>query len=118
MNDVNTYNGNISSSPPSSFKRAENNDDSLRLDAHTSKNMKVKRPKITVNKLTAMLPTQKTFSDRDATKRMQEINTDIYEGAKKEKEKHEFNFKRYLTIFGIIALLTTAIAYFRKGRGK
>ena len=45
---------------------------------------------------------------------MQSINTDIYEGAVKEKEKHEFSIKRYFTIFGIIALITAAIAYLRK----
>ena len=117
MNEVinTTYNNN---SPPlksvNSFHQGEQNNGLMSLEAHSSKNMKVKRPKITVNELTASLPVQKVFSDKEATKRMQAINTDIYEGAKKEKEKHEFNLKRYATIFGIITLLAAAIAYFRK----
>ena len=86
------------------------------LDAHTSSDMKVKRPKITVNDLSFAINEKKLFSDAEATKRIQSINTDIYEGAKKEKSNHEINFKRYFTIFGILALLTAAIAYFRKGK--
>lgn len=94
MSEVNTYN----------------------LEAHTSTNMKVKRPKISPNDLAMILPKKKPFSDEEATKKMRAINTDIYEGAVKEKEKHEFNLKRYFTICGIIALLTAVIGYFRKGR--
>lgn len=94
MSEVNTYN----------------------LEAHTSTNMKVKRPKITPNDLAIILPQKKPFSDKEATKRMQAINTDIYEGAVKEKEKHEFNLKRYFTIFGIIALLAAVLGRSRKGK--
>ncbi len=113
MSDIQTYNYN--NSPPNFRSQGENG---LNLDAHTSTDMKVKRPKISPNDLTVMLQNKPVFSDKEATKRMQAINTDIYEGAKKEKEKHEFNFKRYFTIFGIIVLLTTAFAYFRKGKRK
>ena len=88
------------------------------LEAHNSANLKVERPKISPNDLMITLPVQKPFSDKEATKRMQTINTDIYEGATKEKEKHEFNYKRFFTIFGIITLLTGAIAYFHKSGGK
>lgn len=111
--ETNTYINNLSVKSKRSSKKEEPND-SLNLDAHTSNKMKVKRPKITVNDLKSVLPVQKTFSDKEATKRIQAINTDIYEGATKEKEKHEFNLKRYFTIFGIIALITAAITYFRK----
>jgi len=86
----------------------------FKLEAHSSKNMKVKPPTVTPNDLIIKLPKQKVFSDQEATKKMQAINTDIYIGAKKEKEKHEFNTKRYFTIFSIFALITAAIAYFRK----
>ena len=103
--------------PPTSLPQSEGKDNPFILEAHSSKNMKVKRPKVQPNDIKMMLPAQKTFSDREATKKMQAINTDIYESAKKEKEQHEFNTKRYFTIFGILALLTAAIAYFRKGRG-
>ena len=117
MSDLQTYNINnpITQAPS---VRGENAGEAFILEAHSSKNMKVKRPKIKPNDVKLMLPAQKTFSDRDATKRIQAINTDIYESAKKEKEEHEFNTKRYFTIFGILALLTAAIAYLRKGKGR
>lgn len=113
MSDIQTYNYN--NSPPNFRSHGENG---LNIDAHTSTDMKVKRPKITPNDLTVIPQTKPVFSDKEATKRMQAINTDIYEGAKKEKEKHVFNLKRYFTIFGIITLLTAALAYFGKGKGK
>ena len=94
MSEVNTYN----------------------LEAHTSTNMKVKRPKVDPNDLHLVLPQKKPFSDEKEKKKMRAINTDIYEGAVKEKEKHEFNLKRYFTICGIIALLAAAIGHFRKGK--
>ena len=116
MNEVNnTYNQQYISTPyprPSGEDKTE----MFELEAHTSTNMKVKRPKVTPNDLALILPEKKPFSDKEATKKMQLINTDIYEGAKKEKEKHEFNYKRYFTIFGILALLTAAFAHFRKGK--
>ena len=118
MTDIQTYNINnpISNSPQKYGDDSLSN--SYQLEAHTSANMKVKRPKVTPNNLNLILPNKKPFSDTEATKKIQAINTDIYEGAVKEKEKHEFNLKRYFTIFGILALLTAAAAYFRKGRGK
>ena len=118
MSDIQTYNINNPSLNAASLPVIKGEGVPLQLEAHTSCNMKVKRPKVTPNDISFTLPVHKTFSDSEATKRMQAINTDIYEGAKKEKEKHEFNIKRYFTIFGILALLTAAIAYFRKGRGK
>ena len=111
MNDVSTHNQNSLSASTAFLSK---NDGDMNLDAHTSSNMKVKRPKIVANNLSSPLLTKKYFSDKEATKRMQSINTDIYEGAVKEKEKHEFSLKRYFTIFGIIALITAAIHYFRK----
>ena len=116
MTEIQTYNINNLNYNHPSIRGGDNSQDSLNLEAHTSTNMKVKRPKVSPNDLTIILPDKKPFSDKEATKRMQTINTDIYEGTVKEKEKHEFNFKRYLSIFGIMALLTAAIAYFRRGK--
>ena len=116
MKEVNTYNYNKLPTQPNPVMRGGENNESMRLEAHTSSNMKVKRPKITPNDLSLVPSGKMPFSDREATKKIQAINTDIYEGAKQEKEKHEFNFKRYFTIFGIIALLTAACAYLRKGK--
>lgn len=145
MSEIQTYsiNNPTRKSKISSLPQGEGNS-SFNLEAHTSTDMKVKRPMVTPNDLTFIVPENKTYSDRDATKRIQTINTDIYEGAKQiqttnpkkygdakllqiinkdtyksvnqENEKHEFNYKRYFTIFGIFALLTAAISYFRKGK--
>lgn len=115
MSEIQNYSINNMPSPHSIISMKGESD--FNIEAHTSSNMKVQRPKVTPADLTINLPVKQVFSDRDATKRMQSINTDIYEGAKKEKEKHEFNFKRFFTIFGIIALLTL-IAGLRKSKGK
>ena len=116
MTEIKTYNINNLNYNHPSIRGGDNSQGSFNLEAHTSTNMKVKRPKVSPNDIKITLPDKKPFSDKEATKRMQAINTDIYEGAVKEKEKHEFNFKRYFTIFGIIALLTAAIACFRRGK--
>ena len=116
MSDIQTYsiNNPIPISPQ--INGGDNQIQPYQLEAHSSNDMKVKRPKVSPNDLKFLLPDKKPFSDTEATKRIQTINTDIYEGAKKEKEKHEFNLKRYFTIFGILALFTAAIGYFRKGK--
>lgn len=114
MSKIQTYN--INNLDSLCFKGRDNPNEAFNLEAHTSTNMKVKRPKVTPNDLVLVQTGKKPFSDAEATKKIQSINTDIYEGAKQEKEKHEFNFKRYFTIFGIIALITAAYTYFRKGK--
>lgn len=80
------------------------------LEAHYSTETKVKRPKLVAAEAPASLPKQVLFSNQDADKRMQQINTDIYEGAKKEKTKNDFDKKLYFKIFGGITLLTAGIA--------
>ena len=80
------------------------------LEAHYSTEIKVKRPKLVAAEAPASLPKQVLFSNQDADKRMQQINTDIYEGAKKEKAKNDFDKKLYFKIFGGITLLTAGIA--------
>ena len=80
------------------------------LEGHYSTETKVKRPKIVVADAPASLPKQVLFSNKDADKRMQQINTDIYEGAKKEKSKNEFNKSLFFKIFGGVTLATAGIA--------
>lgn len=80
------------------------------LEGHYSTETKVKRPKVVAAEAPASLPKQVLFSNQDADKRMQQINTDIYEGAKKEKAKNDFDKKLYFKIFGGITLLTAGIA--------
>ena len=114
MHEVNNYNTNlISNSKPINF--GENLPVQINIEAHTSNNMKVERPKVTANFLQS-LPMNNKYSYKEADNQLRQINTDIYEGTKKEKSKHEFNAKRYFTIFGILALLTAAITCFRKGK--
>ena len=94
-----------------------NGDSSFNLDAHTSSNMKVERPKITVAEFSNQpLKINSKFSIKDANKKLNNINEDIAVNARNEKSKHEFDTKRYFTFFGIIALLTAAFAYFRRGK--
>ena len=80
------------------------------LEGHYSTETKVKRPKVTAAEAPASLPKRVLFSNEDANKRMQQINTDIYEGAKKEKAKNDFDKKLYFKIFGGVTLLTAGIA--------
>ena len=71
-------------------------------------NMKVSRPKVSVADITAKINSGK-FDDKAATKRMQKINGDIYENARKEHANHEFSFKSFLKVFGGVVL--TALAF-------
>ena len=109
QNNYNTYS--ISNSPP--IKSGEKMPVQFNIEAHTSNNMKVEQPKVTANFLQS-LPVNNRYSYKEADNQLKQINADIYEGTKKEKSKHEFNSKRYFTIFGILSLLTVAITCFRK----
>ena len=112
MQNINNAQFNNSTINTPSFK----GNDGLIIEAHSSDNMKLERPKVSANDMLINLPVQKSYNDKEASQRIKQINQDIYQGTKKEKSKHEFNLKRYFTIFGILGLLTAAIAYFRKGR--
>ncbi len=86
------------------------------IEAHYSTNTKVKRSKLNAVEAPNKLPSRVLFSDRDAEQKMYSINTDIYQGAKKEKEKHDLNKKLYLKIFGGTILLGASIAGISKIR--
>lgn len=113
MSDVQGNNLNIMLSPQ--FKGDDSN--AFNLQAHTTSNMKLERPKITSADFTNALNNYTKYSNAESKKQLKAIDKDIYQRAKKEKDRHEFNFKRYFTIFGILGLLTAAITYFRKGKG-
>jgi len=142
MNEVqqNTYIGNLNSYPLAVNNRGPS--ELYELKAHESDNMKVKRPNISGNELPAVIPEKVVYSDYEANNKLRKINNEIYKEAtggmdisqfklkplntdifeqkkteNKEDEKHGFNFKRYLTILGLVALLTATIAYFRRGKG-
>lgn len=80
------------------------------LDSHYSNEMKVKRPKIVAAEAPQNLPKHTLFSEKEATQKINSINSDIYEGTKKEKSKNEFNKSLYFKIFGGVALATAGIA--------
>lgn len=85
------------------------------LDAHYTNNMKIKRPKINPDSISITIPPKASlYSDSEATKKFQHLNTDIYEGQRKEKSNHEFNFSTFFKIF--VGFITTAavIACIRK----
>lgn len=89
---------------------------SYNIEAHVSSNMKLERPKVSAADFSSTLQNNNKYSYSEANKQLMALNNDIYEGTKKEKEKHEFNLKRYFTIFGILGILTAAFAYFRRGK--
>ena len=117
MREVNNYNFNNNGYYSPVAKGVDNTSGSYVLEAHHSNNMKVAPPRVSVNDITQILNENKRYSIKEANNRSEQINKDIYAGVEKEKENHEFNFKRYFTIFGIVALLTAFITYFSKGRG-
>ena len=56
------------------------------LDAHTSSNMKVVKPRIVVADASSNIPKVTMFSDIEANKRVKEINNDIYESTASTKQ--------------------------------
>ena len=80
------------------------------LEGHYSNETKVKRPKITAAEAPQILPKRTLFSEAEAKQKLNAINTDIYEGAKKEKSKNEFNKSLFFKIFGGVTLATASIA--------
>ena len=110
MSDVQTYN-NIKPYP-----LPLKGEDTFLLEAHTTSNMKLDRPKVKSTDFSSALNNYNKYSHAESTKQLNAINNDIYQNTKKKKGSHDFNFKRYFTIFGILGLLTAAIAYFRKGK--
>ena len=87
---------------------------SFNIDAHYSTETKTEKPLIKAVEAPAVLPVHHLFSDKEASKKVQQINTDIYEGAKKEKEKSDFNKLTYFKILGGVTLLTAGIAGIEK----
>ena len=84
------------------------------LESHYSTQTKVKNPAREVAEAPVVLPKHKLFSEKEANAKINSINNDIYEGAQKEKSKHDFNKSMYFKIFGGVALLTAGIAGFDK----
>lgn len=86
------------------------------LEGHYSTETKVKRPQINIAEAPEVLPKHALFSDREAKQKLNAIDSDIYQGTKKEKTKHEFNKSLYFKIFGGVTLATAGIAGINKIR--
>ena len=86
------------------------------IEAHYTTDTKIKRIKPAATEAPAVLPKHKLFSEQEAGDKIKAINTDIYEGAKKEKAKNDFNKTLYFKIFGGVTLLTAGIAGIHKIR--
>ena len=86
------------------------------IEAHYTTDTKIKRTKTAAAEAPAVLPKHTLFSEQDAGNKIRAINTDIYEGAKKEKTKNDFNKALYFKIFGGVTLLTAGIAGVHKIR--
>ena len=88
----------------------------LNIQAHYSDNMKVTRTRRNVNDIPTNLPANHLISPRELDLRMRSIDTDIYEGQKKEKANHDFNSKLYFKIFAGVTIFSAIIACIRKIR--
>ena len=92
-------------------------DDGLNIDAHYTKNMKVKRPTVNPDRVTTIIPEQKTYSPKEADQKFQQLNTDVFTSYQKEKSNREFNFKTYFKIFCTVigtAAVFACIRFFKK----
>ena len=96
--------------------KGTSSDNSYNIEAHTTNNMKLDRPKVTNSAPVPLIQTVHLYKPSDAENYIKKLNNDIYVDTQKEKTNNGFNFKRYFTIFGIIALITAAVAYFRRGK--
>ena len=81
----------------------------INTGSYNSTNMKVSRPKISAANITAKIDSGK-FDDKAATRKMQNINSDIYENARKEKSNHGFSFKSFIKVFSGVVLTALSLA--------
>ena len=87
----------------------------INLDAHYSNNMKVKRPLVNLAEAPpSHIHNTKLFSEDDANQKVQQINTDIYESASKERAGNGFNRSLYFKIFVGVALAAAGITGYGK----
>ena len=83
----------------------------INIDAHYTDNMKLNKPVITpVDVSHNFINNTRVFDNANADKKMQQLNNDIYNGARKERKEHGFNKKLFLEIFGGISIITILAA--------
>lgn len=81
------------------------------LNAHYTNNPKVIRTKNRIANAPVNLPKHHLYSDIDANDRMKNLNNDIYQSYKNEKNKSGITF---LKIFGVLAALVVGIKGIKK----
>lgn len=113
MNEIN-YSYNLNAPPSLRGSGKSQPDSGSIVEAHYSDNMKVQRPRISPEAIKITIPEQKNiYSDKEATRKVQELNSDIYINQQKEKSNHDFNFKTYLKVIAAFLLAAAGIAGIR-----
>ena len=82
------------------------NSSDINLDAHYSNNRKVKVSKKAIAEAPPVMPKNRYLTDAEMSKKIGQLNQDIYEKTEKEKKKNGFSVKKFIAIFGIVALFT------------
>ena len=84
------------------------------LEAHYTTETKIQPISNLIANPPTTIPQHKLYSDKEADKKLAEINNDIYLGAQKEKSEKGFNKKLYLKLFALITLCIAAAAGLKK----
>ena len=87
------------------------------LEAHYSTNSKVQRPKITIANAPSSLPNKKMpYYDKDANKRMQAINDEIYKDYESEKQRKSSSAITFISTIALAILTVLGIKklFFKK----
>lgn len=93
------------------------NENQINIGSYYTTETKVQRPKIQAAASPQSLPSHHLISDKELSDKMSQINADIYQGAKKERSKYEFNKSLYFKIFGGVTLAACGIAGYKKIKG-
>ena len=84
------------------------------LNSYYSSNPKAQRPDRPVATPPEKLPTVHVYSDREATKKLQAINNDIYVEAKKESPNSLKNFIKFVVPTALVTLAIVGLKRFFK----
>lgn len=84
------------------------------LNSYYSSDTKIKHPTKNIAQAPIILPKAYSFSDKDADRKMQFINADIYTKTKQENAEHKFNKKTFFKIFSCVTLAILGFLGFRK----
>ena len=83
----------------------------INLNAHYTSNPKVTRPINTAISAPNHLPTKYVYNDRDAKKRLKDLNSNVNQNIKNEGKT---SLKSFLKVFGAIVLTILGIKWAQK----